>query len=130
MKTINEINEAINSYEGLLTLTKKTIDVLEYHDKDLYGTNDQIERIDFDSPEEVCVKYNGGDRYDIDYDYFSFPLEWLTKTDEELKEIVITQKKLRLEEERKKNKERLSDYNKIVEQREREIYNKLKVKYG
>ncbi len=130
MKTINQIKEAINYYEELLTLTKHKISILESCDKTLYDTNNNIERIDFDSPSEVCVKWDEGDRYGPDYSYFSFPLEWLAKTDEELKEIVTAEKELRLEKERQVNEFKKSAYDKIMKQKELETYNKLKAKYG
>ena len=60
---------------------------------------------------------------------FGFPINLLSKTDKELEEIVIMEKELNIEIERKKQEEKLLKEQREKEQREFEQYQKLKTKY-
>lgn len=62
-------------------------------------------------------------------DSFSFPLFWLTKSNEELAEIVATEKRLKEEEDKKAIDKLIESERLQAEHNERELYKKLKEKY-
>ena len=62
-------------------------------------------------------------------DSFSFPLYWLTKSNEELAEIVAAEKKLKEEEYKKVADKFMESIRLNAEHNERMLYKKLKEKY-
>lgn len=124
---LEQINEIITNYKKLLALTESKIKILENLDSQ-YNTARYIEEITFED-NFVNVKCNASCRGYYDTQYFSFPILWLTKTDEELEELIVTERELRKEKERKEKEENRLKEEKEVEQREFEQYQRLKFKF-
>jgi hypothetical protein len=124
---IEEINGIISNYDKLVALTESKIKVIEKLDKQ-YNTARGIEEISF-VMDDVLVKCDDSCRGCYDSSFFTFPIVWLSKTDAEVEELVITAKELKDEKERKVKKEKQLKEKKEVEQRELEQYKRLKAKF-
>lgn len=126
---LEQINELIINYNKLIDLAKSKIKVIEGIDSQ-YNTARGIEEISFDiDTKTVYVKCDDSCRGCYDSLSFEFPIEWLSKTDLELWEIVKSamesrKAKARLDAEEKKNKEKIE-----AEQRELEQYKRLREKF-
>lgn len=124
---IDKINETISNYNELVALATSKIKIIEILDN-RYNTARRIEDIYFgdDLVNVVC-----DDTFMGCYDsrYFEFPVEWLSKTDSEIAEIVLIAKELRIEKERKANEEKQLKEKKDAEQLEFEQYKRLKDKF-
>lgn len=124
---IQQIKEIISNYNKLHELAKSKINVIGNLDR-LYSTARGIEQISFDD-ETVYVVCDDSCMGDHDHYYFNFPVDWLSKTDEELVEIVTASREARLQAERKVKEDRELQRKKEVEQQELEQLRKLKQKY-
>ncbi len=124
---LEQIEEIITNYDKLLDLTKSKIGVMEKLDPQ-YNTARGIEEISFDG-DVVCVKCDDSCRGCYDSLSFTFPIAWLSKTDEELGELIMIQRELKAEKERKAKEEKQFKEKKEAEQRELEQYQKLKAKF-
>jgi len=124
---IDKINETISNYDKLVALATSKIKIIEKLDN-LYNTARRIEDIYFcdDLVNVVCDDTRMGC---YDTIYFDFPLEWLSKTDSEIEEIVLIEKELRFEKERKAKEEKKLKEKKDAEQLEFEQYKRLKDKF-
>lgn len=123
-----QIEEIISNYSKLNALAKSKIKLIEEIDSQ-YDTARGIEDIEIDL-HEVCVRCNDSCRGHYDYFIYTFPTEWLSKSDSELQEIVLNEKKLREERELRKKEEKRLEENRKKEQMELELYEKLKVKFN
>jgi len=120
---LEQINEIIANYDKLYALAESKIEVIEKLDSQ-YNTARGIEEISFDG-DVVWVKCDDSCKGCYDSLSFTFPIAWLSKTDAELEELVVIQRELKSEKERKaKEKEK-----KEAEQRELEQYQRLKAKF-
>jgi hypothetical protein len=123
-----QINEIIANYDKLLALAESKVKLLATLDGEFYGAGTGIVEISFDEikgKRDVCVQCNDSRYGCSDYVYFRFPIEWLSKTDAELSEIVLNQVELKAEKARAE-KERIE---KIAAQRDHEEYQRLKAKF-
>jgi hypothetical protein len=124
---IEEINEVIAKYDKLIELANAKAKFLEGLD-DKYHTSRRIEDISlYDGI--VDVTCDNSFRGCHDTIHFSFPVAWLTKTDDELIELVIAEKKRREENARKVQEEKQLREKEEKEKREREKYEQLKKKF-
>lgn len=124
---LEEINEIVSNYYKLVVLAKEKIKIIEEFDSQ-YCTARGIEEISFES-DYVNVKCDNSCRGCYDTLYFSFPISFLTKNEDELKNIVIYDKELRLEKERKAKEESKLKEKQDAEQRDLEQYKRLKEKF-
>lgn len=124
---LEEIKEIIHNYEKLYELATEKIKVIEKIDAE-YTTSKGIEIISF---YDDTVSVTCDDTWMGCYDtrYFNFPIGWLSKTDAELEELVVTQRELKAEKERKEKEEKRLKEKKESEQRELEQYQRLKAKF-
>ncbi len=124
---IEQIKEVISNYEKLYDLATQKIEVISKLDPE-YDTRRRIENISFyDDSVSVCC--DDTFRGCTDTHSFSFPTIWLSKTDLELQELVVNERKLR-EEKSRKLKEQL-ELEKKTRKLEQELkeYNRLKSKF-
>lgn len=129
-KTMNieQIKEIASNYKNLIELVEEKIVVIECADSKGYYAGRHIDSIKFvDNFVEVTSYDNFANERDSHY--FTFPIEWLTKTDSELKEIVVQQKEEREKEEQEIEKQNQEYYAKKTEQKEFEQYQLLKAKF-
>lgn len=121
---IKQINEIVSNYKNLIELVEEKIDVIECADSKRYCTGRYIDSIKFVDNFVEVTSFNsfGNER---DFQYFTFPTEWLIKTDVELKEIVVQQK----EEREREEQIQIENIAKKVEQKEFEQYQLLKAKF-
>ena len=127
---MKDINKIISDYHNLIALTKSKISEIEKLDF-FYNTNRGVEKISFDLKEEIVeVVVDYSYRGCTDYDYFSFPIEWINKEGEELEEVVNLAKIEREELQRKKLEDKVQKDLEAQEKKELEQYNKLKEKFG
>jgi hypothetical protein len=124
---LQQIQNTINDYDKLIDLAKSKIKVIENLD-DKYTAARGIEEISF---EEDIVSVRCDDTVCGCYESynFSFPLEWLSKTDDELKELVVKEREIRLEKQRKAEEEKQKQDAEKYEELEKEQYLRLKAKY-
>lgn len=127
MVTLEKILNIIAEYDALKELAKHTVKTLQRFSND-YNTAKGIERVWFD---EKDVNVVCDDRCCGSYDTYTieFPLEWLTKTEKELK-IIVGDKQQKEEELRKQKEEEMKRKAKEEEEkRQRELYMRLKEKF-
>lgn len=124
---LKEIKEIVNNYEKLYQLATEKIKVIEKLDSE-YTTSRGVEDISFYDDvvsvtcDDTCMScYNARS--------FSFPIDWLAKTDAELEKIVIIDRELKAEKKRKVKEEKQLKEKKEAEQRELEQYKRLKAKF-
>jgi hypothetical protein len=125
---LERINQIVEDYQVLEERIAETFSKLCELDSSVYSLHRGIERIyiERNSIDITCDNSWGGCS---DYEYYNFPMEWLTFDDTELEEVVKAKKiereelKRKLEEERKE-KERLER-----EEREYQKYLSLKKKF-
>lgn len=120
---LKEIKEIVNNYEKLCQLATEKIKVIEKLDSK-YTTSRGIEDISF-YDDVVSVTCDDTCMGCYDNLYFEFPIVWLSKTDDELKELVVIQR----EKERKAKEEKQLKDEQEAEQRELEQYKRLKAKF-
>ena len=101
---IQQINQIVSDYDALNQLAISKVDILKTIDPNEYSTYKGIEEIRY-YDETVGVRCDDSSWGCYDQCSFEFPLTWLTKTDEELAEIVENERKVRLEKERIKRAE-------------------------
>lgn len=95
---IEQIKEIVSNYKSLIELIEEKIVVIECADSKGYYAGRHIDSIKFvDDFIEVTSYDNFAN--ELYSHYFAFPIEWLTKSDSELKEIVTQQKEEREREE-------------------------------
>ena len=124
---LEEIKEIIHNYKKLYELATEKIKVIEKLDAE-YTTSRGIEDISF-CDDVVIVICNDTRMGCYDTRYFNFPIDWLSKTDAELEELVVIQRELKAEKERKAKEEKQLKEKKESEQREFEQYQRLKAKF-
>lgn len=124
---LEQIKEIIYNYEKLYELASEKIKIIEKLDAE-YTTSRGIEDISF-YDDVVSVTCDDTCRGCYDTRYFNFPIAWLSKTDAELEELVVVQKELKAEKERKRKEEKQLKEKKEAEQRELEQYQRLKAKF-
>jgi hypothetical protein len=124
---IEQINKIISDYNQLIIQVKRTIWKLEKLDRGEYNTARGIETIDFND-NTILVTCNDSYSGCMDYTCFEFPIIWITKTDEELTELVTIAQELRREKERIRQAERDAKVRLEKEQKELNEYNRLKAK--
>ena len=114
------IKNTIDNYNDLLDFVKSKIKVIEEMDNHYY-TGKGIEELSFCDGDVIVLCYSN--RFGLlgETHSFIFPIIWISKTDDELKEIVFYAKELREEKKRKDEEE--------TEKREFERYQKLKMKF-
>lgn len=125
---IEQINKIISDYNQLIEQVKITVWKLEKLDYGEYNTARGIETIDF-YDDKILV--NCDDSYSgcKDYISFEFPTIWLTKSDEELKELVMMAQELRREKERIRKAELDEKFRLENEKLDLKEYNRLKAKF-
>ena len=134
MMTLEKILNIITEYDALWELTKEKIKILQKFDK-TYNTANGIEDIIYDDKSvmyeggSVMVTYDTSCRGCYDSDSFEFPLIWLTKTEEELKELIGDKQQKEEELKRQKEEERKRKEKEEEEKRQRELYMRLKEKF-
>ncbi len=128
MENLEQIKEVISNYDKLIALVKTKIKIMEEIDNK-YNTARGIESVDFYSDSDVSVSCDDSCRGCYDSLSFSFPLSYLSLSDDELKAVVEQDKAKRVEEERLKKEEKELKELKDKEQRELEQYKKLKQKF-
>lgn len=123
---IEKIKSTLKNYNDLINYAKSKIGIMGELD-DIYRTgNYGIEEISFSKDSDtVYVKCDDSSFGCYDSFSFNFPVEWLTKSNNELKEIVLNEKEIRL----KIEAEEVGKYLKESERIEYEKYLKLKNKY-
>lgn len=124
---LKEIKEIVNNYEKLCQLAIEKIKVIEKLDSE-YNTSRGVEDISF-CDDVVSVTCDDTCMGCYDTRTFSFPIAWLAKTDVELEEIVMIDRKLKEENERKAKEEKQLKEKKEAEEREVEQYKRLKAKF-
>ena len=124
---LNEINKIIADYDNLIKIVESKVVVLEKLDFK-YCTARGIDDIFFEN-DRVCVRCDNSFMGCADTLYFDFPIQWLTKSDDELKQLVIDERDAREKKEREIEERKLLEENKRREQFEHEQYLKLKLKY-
>ena len=127
MKTLEEIKEVINNYDKLIVLAKAKIKIMKEIDSN-YNTAKGIEEISFDD-EIVYVQCDNSCRGCYDSMDFSFPLNYLSLNDDELKKSVEQEKTNRLAEEAAEKERKKLKEEQDKEKREFEQYQKLKEKF-
>jgi len=127
LKEKEQIDAVIENYGRLIALVKEKIKVIHKFDSQ-YNTNHGIEEIVFED-DSVYVRYDDTCRGCYDSSSFSFPLSYLTVQDDELKDIVIAAKELRIEQEKRAKEERQQKDKEDSEKRDREQYKRLKKKF-
>lgn len=122
-----QIKEIIENYSKLTDLAESKIKLMESLDYK-YNTARRIEEIDI-YLNTVCVRCDDSFRGSYDYFIFEFPTDWLSKSDSELEEIILNEKKLREEKELREKEEKLLREVRDKELNELEQYKKLKAKF-
>lgn len=128
--TQEEINLAIESYSKLEELVEKVSNKLNQLDPKNYRTGNYIENISF---EKGVVYVTCDDSYSgcgKEYCYVKFPVSWLSLSDEELENVVITARELRLEKEREKKRLEDEKLKLEKEEKDRKEFERLKKKFG
>lgn len=115
---LEKINEIINNYNKLQSLVETKIEFIKKLNSQ-YSTKKGIEEISFDE-ENVLVKCDDSCRGCYSYFLFTFPIIWLSKPDDELEKLVVTQKELKEEEERKIKEEKQLKEKELAKQKELE----------
>lgn len=125
-----KINETISDYFKIIDLVRAKCDVLESADNQ-YNTLMGIEEINFynDGSNLVNVTCDATIFGCYDSHTYSFPIEWLAKSDEELKEIVILAKKEREEKERIQKEEEKRKQKEDKELSDLREFKRLKAKF-
>lgn len=124
---LNEINKIIADYDNLIRTVESKVVVLEKLDS-IYHTARGIDEVYFEN-DRVYVHCDNSFRGFTDTLYFDFPIQWLTKTDDELKQLVIDERDAREKKEREIKERKLLEENKRKEQSDYDLYLKLKHKY-
>lgn len=122
-----KIVEIISNYDELIELTNLKIKVISKYDS-YYNTRRGIESIKF-GPDDVNVVYDDTCMGCYDSGSFSFPIKWLSKSDEDLEQIVILNKELRLEKKRLKEEEKKKELKEKRDEKEKADYERLKKKF-
>ena len=94
-----------------------------------FNTARGIEDISFDEEGSVYVRCDDSCRGCYDSTSFSFPLNYLSLNDDELKSVIEQAKAKRIEEERVKKEQKELKEQQDKEKRELEQYKKLKEKF-
>ncbi len=125
-----EIENILNKYDELLEITYNVIHSLEKINFDKYNTARGIEEINFDSFKKI-IYVTCDDTFRGIYDtiHFSFPMEWLTKSELELTKLVTEELKLEEEAYKIKLAQQLEKENKLKEEKDLADYNRLKAKF-
>ena len=124
------IEKIIRDYDDLLELAKNRLKIIEIADNK-YNTARGVEDISFDinTTPYVCVKCDDSCMGCYDSLSFSFPLHWLSLSDEELKNVVIKEKIDEIKKEKLKNEALILRRQKEKEQQELRQYKRLKEKF-
>ncbi len=128
MKNLNEIKEVLSKYDNLIELAKSKVAILENIDPKQYDTARGIQDVEF-YDNSVTVTCDNSSRGCYDMTSFSFPLHFLSLSDEDLKDKVEKEKIERVEALIKKEEERKLKEEEVKEQMEIEQYRRLKEKY-
>lgn len=124
---IEEINKTIENYEALEELVKSTIDIIKQLDN-YYDTDRGVMHIEF-FKSNVHIEYDTSRMGCYSSDYFSFPIEWLSLSTDELRKVVLDAKEYREAEKRRIDEQEKLLKQKEVEERELKTYLKLKEKF-
>ena len=124
---IEQINKILSDYNELISLVKSKVSVLEPLDS-RYNTCRGIEEIIIEEG-SVTVRCNDSFRGCYDTVSFDFPLEWLTIPDNELEEMVKTEKENLIRKEIEELERREQKKQQEENQREFEKYLALKAKF-
>lgn len=128
---IEKINTIFKDYDNLLELVYNVIKVLESTNRDKYNTSKGVENIEFDNyKDRVYVTCDDSFRGCYDTISFSFPIEWLTKSELELTKLVLIEKDIEIVNKRKALEEKELKKLQEQEEKERELLHKLSVKYN
>jgi hypothetical protein len=128
---IEKINTILKDYDNLLALVYNVIKVLESTNRDKYNTSKGVENIEFDNHEDrVYVTCDDSFRDYYDTISFSFPIEWLTKSELELTRLILIEKDIEIVNKRKALEEKELKRLQEQEEKERELLHKLSVKYN
>lgn len=121
------IIEIISNYNELIKLVKSKVAILEELDTK-YNTSRGIEDITF-TTDTVNVMCDDSSMGCSDYLSFSFPIDWLSKTDLELKELIENERELEKEMRRKKEEDMRLRIEKETKERDFKEYQRLKAKF-
>ena len=124
---LNEIREIVENYNRLYELAKAKIAIMGPLDS-TYNTARGITDISFEES-VVSVTCDDSSRGCYDELWFEFPIEWLSKDDEELKRVVETERDRRREEERLQKELKDNQAKLAAEEREKQEYQRLKAKF-
>lgn len=124
---LEQINEIISNYDKLVVLAKEKIKFLESLDSQ-YRTARGIESISFEN-EYVEVKCDDSCRGCYDTYYFSFPILFLSKSNEELEQIIIDLREVKEERERRQKEAEKRKQEDAKEKSDFTLYQKLKEKF-
>lgn len=125
--TLEKILNTIAEYEALKELVEHTVTSLQKFSND-YNTAKGIEQIWFDE-KEVAIVCDDSCCGSYSTHTVEFPLEWLTKTEEELKEIIGDKKQKEEQLRKQKEEERQRKEKEEEEKKQRELYMRLKAKF-
>jgi len=127
METLEQINEVIKNYNDLQALVEEKVAILEIIDNK-YNTAKGIEEIKFED-DNVYVTCDNTCMGCYDSLSFSFPLVYLTLSDEKLKEVAKADMLNRIEKQRIENEQKDLKEKQKTEEYEKEQYLKLKAKF-
>lgn len=126
----SEIKRIVSEYDNLYLLAEEVCEKLNKLDGDVYNTGRYIDDISFVVDEEkVCVSCDNSYRGCDDDTFFSFPMSFLSMTDEELEKGVLVEKQRREEEEKIRREKEQEEQRLDHERRERLQYERLKKKF-
>lgn len=128
--TQEEIKLAIELHSKLEELVENVSNKLEKLDSKVYRTGNYIENISF---ENDLVYMTCDDSYSgcgKEYCHINFPISWLSLSDEELENAVITARELRLEKERENKRLEDEKLKLEKEEKDRKEFERLKKKFG
>lgn len=127
--TIESINLIIENYTKLNNLVKDKVKILQANDSDMYNIMHGINDISFEDQLVYCT-CDYGISGDLEVYTFSFPIEWLSLDDIQLKNVILNNKQDRLL--RTKEEMETTDIQRLLdlEQQELETYERLKAKFA
>jgi hypothetical protein len=127
---IEEIYSILDKYNDLLEITYNTIHKLEKIHFAKYNTARGIENIEFNDIKNIIyVTCDDSFRECYDTMSFSFPMEWLTKSELELTELVTKELELDAEIKRVKKIQKEEEEKRRKEENDLAEYNRLKTKF-
>lgn len=125
--TLEQINKTIEDYQRLEDLIEEKLLIMSKVDSQ-YNIYNGIDNLFFCGG-VVTVYYSITNCGYTSEEALEFPIEWLSKPDEELEAIILSKKEEKQAEKERKEKEHKEKELKEKEERERIQYERLKKKY-